>query len=549
MPDNGRGGENLTQSVSSPAQIQQPPFVVVLGMHRSGTSLCSQVLRALGVAMGDHPEARPSNLKGQWERLEIVKWHDRILDIFDRGYYSPLHDLPLPTDWQADPRVEAVQREILDFLQHERAGLIPFGFKDPRTARLLPMWRHIFDELGLAPKVVLCVRGPAQVARSLQERDGLPPDLGEYRWLHYMAEIFRNSGGLDACTLSYDAWFDQSADNLETLAKLLGMPADAALRATLSKIVDPELRHDGSEPPGARLALARRVYGLALRWDTEPAARNEAARLFDEVALCRQLHRPIEQEFEQLSRLAAGVLQAKRGGTGAPILSWRDPAVAAELSAAAVAAKHADALGTRLRTVLEQRAELDAEVARLQQQAAQRTRALEAAQREITALHDQHRSPAADAPQPGDLAAAAGDAGEAALAALARIPPPPRGRVNSSLAAQFIDTVLAQDRPEQVARLLNVRRGDPEFSYLLALKLLEAKRLAEAEQAALAATEAAPTNAKYFERLAGVLWRAGKRSEAIEPMRTACELDPQWAHPREGLAKMLAAIGPSTTGA
>jgi len=48
-----------------------------------------------------------------------------------------------------------------------------FRFKDPRTVRLMPVWHQIFSDLKLAPKIVLCLRDPAQVARSVKARDGL----------------------------------------------------------------------------------------------------------------------------------------------------------------------------------------------------------------------------------------------------------------------------------------------------------------------------------------------------------------------------------------
>src|SRR6185369_560629 len=77
-------------------------IAIVLGMHRSGTSLCSHVLSALGLDMADRmfPEGltapTPDNAHGHWERWEIVAFHDRVLEHFNRGYFSPFHDLPLP---------------------------------------------------------------------------------------------------------------------------------------------------------------------------------------------------------------------------------------------------------------------------------------------------------------------------------------------------------------------------------------------------------------------------------------------------------------------
>src|SRR5437868_15458263 len=96
---------------SGAAASQGRPIVLVLGMHRSGTSLCSHVLSALGVEMSDKipgpglKEPSPDNAGGHWERWEIVEFHDRILDSFNRPYLSLTHDFSLPIAWCADPGV------------------------------------------------------------------------------------------------------------------------------------------------------------------------------------------------------------------------------------------------------------------------------------------------------------------------------------------------------------------------------------------------------------------------------------------------------------
>src|ERR1700737_679682 len=103
--------------------VHRRPIVMVLGMHRSGTSLCSHVLSALGVDMADTQAARgmegpaPSNPLGHWERWEIVEFHDRILQFLNRGFFTPYHDFSLPVAWWADPRVSEVRREIAAFLE------------------------------------------------------------------------------------------------------------------------------------------------------------------------------------------------------------------------------------------------------------------------------------------------------------------------------------------------------------------------------------------------------------------------------------------------
>lgn len=340
-------------------------FVVVLGMHRSGTSLCSHILRTLGVAMGDQPEVRPSNPRGHWERLEIVERHDRILELFNRGYYSPLHDLPLPAGWSADPRVDAIRREIVAFVRQERGNPAPCGFKDPRTARLMPMWRRIFEELGLDPKIVLCLRNPAQVARSLQERDELPRDLGEYRWFTYMAEAFSNLHDLATCTIEYEAWFDDASDNLAKLTRFLGLPLPAESRAEVAEIVDRQLRHDDTGCPGALQPMVRSFYELVRRCEAEPAARAEIAHLLDRFAAFQQLHSPIGREFEQLSRMVAKFRGINDADAARRLASWRRPAIEAEWNRSVEAARQAAAVTARLHAILQ---EAERELAALRRQ-------------------------------------------------------------------------------------------------------------------------------------------------------------------------------------
>ena len=266
-----------------PAALHRP-IVLVLGMHRSGTSLCSNILSMLGIDMADTiagprlASPGPDNPHGHWERWEIAEFHDRILALFDREYLGPFHDFPLPVAWWADPRVAQIRREMIAFLQR-RMGDTIFGFKDPRTIRLLPVWHQIIAELQLAPKIVLCLRNPAQVARSLHARDGLDPEIGEYRWLVHMIDFFRYLNAYDFSLVEYEAWFDRPDKNVERLRDFLGVEwqqSASELNLALSGIIDPGLRHD----EGWRRERATRWCALstglprALRRSAQPASRS-----------------------------------------------------------------------------------------------------------------------------------------------------------------------------------------------------------------------------------------------------------------------------------
>jgi hypothetical protein len=245
------------------------PVVVVVGMHRSGTSLCAHLLQTMGVNMAEDAGASPNNRKGHWERPRINDLNDRIFTRFGRGWNEAAHILALPEHWLDDATVKAVKGELIGVLASgmSRPGL--YGFKDPRTARLLPVWREVFAAVGAVPRFVFCIRNPAQVARSVHARDRMARDQAEYRWLMYNAEAVIGLGDDAICLLPYEDWFARPEQTAQRLAAFLGLAAPAPGLA--AGIVDPALRHD-DEGAVAR-PLAKRLHRLILRGVTEQAGR------------------------------------------------------------------------------------------------------------------------------------------------------------------------------------------------------------------------------------------------------------------------------------
>jgi hypothetical protein len=389
--------------------VQRRPIVLVLGMHRSGTSLCSHLLSALGVDMADKipgpkgTSPQPDNPRGHWERWEIVEFHDRILGLFNRDYLGRFHDFALPVAWWADPRVAQIRREIVAFLE-QRMGDSYFGFKDPRTVRLMPVWHQIFNELKLAPKVVLCLRNPVQVARSLHAREGLDPANGEYRWLVHMIDFFRYASHFDFCAVEYEEWFDNPAANLEKLRKFLDLPwqqSESDLALLLSDIIDPSARHDDPGRREASQPLVRTLYKLAGR-SGQDGTRDQIAYIVSQFVSFQQLQRPLLQAFEGVAKTAAKYPEVEQEAMALrAAVGERDAVIeAADARAAGAEGRLADLKATL--------AERETALAEHSRRADELDAALQAAQAEIAARdaalrHAEHeareRGPAALATQ------------------------------------------------------------------------------------------------------------------------------------------------------
>ena len=229
-------------------------------MHRSGTSLCANMLHELGVDIADAAGPSANNQRGHWERPRINDLHDAALAILGRGWNTPTHHLALPEAWWTDPRIEPVRRGLVTYLRRSMAHGRPFGFQDPRTSRLLALWPEILGELSLDPTYVFCVRNPAQVARSITARDQLAGDQAAYRWLVYNAQAVQGVGQARVCVIGYESWFTDAAAALDRLARFVGLPG----RPDLTTLVDAGLRHDTDSAADPVAPVAMRLHRALL---------------------------------------------------------------------------------------------------------------------------------------------------------------------------------------------------------------------------------------------------------------------------------------------
>src|SRR5580704_7688813 len=119
--------------------------VLVLGMHRSGTSALARGLQTLGVYLGnDFISPKPDNPKGYWEDRNILEINERLLGVF--GFKWEEVALIDDSQWEA-PGVGALRAEAIAYLKSQFVSHELWGFKDPRTIRLLPFWHSVLHSL------------------------------------------------------------------------------------------------------------------------------------------------------------------------------------------------------------------------------------------------------------------------------------------------------------------------------------------------------------------------------------------------------------------
>lgn len=180
--------------------------VLVLGMHRSGTSALARVLSLLGCDLPANLMApHPTNEAGHWESLPIAHLNDEIL----ASAGSKWSDwLAFNAGWHNSPKAAAFKETALAVLEEEFGVSRLFVLKDPRICRLAPFWLDVLDAAGVRPAIIMPVRNPLEVAESLSKRDGIEPALGHLLWLRHVLEAEGATRGLPRFHSSYDGLLD-----------------------------------------------------------------------------------------------------------------------------------------------------------------------------------------------------------------------------------------------------------------------------------------------------------------------------------------------------
>ena len=276
-------------------------LIVVLGAHRSGTSLCAAAAQALGAdaCLGEH-YANEENRKGFFEHPDIVDFNNRLLNEFGGSWDNPLFDGV--SALKATPH-EALAEEACAIVKDTYGAAAVAVIKDPRMCQLLPFWTKVFSRAGSADDQVFylhTLRDPVEVAISQQQRAEGNRDFYEFGkelgegaalWMSLTAQALMASRELPVFYLSYESLLTKPQQVLKDIAAFADLEIDAeAANAFSEGFVDPALyRSSASEQD--RLALAQSFPQLGEFQDAVAALLTNAADSGNTIAAAEAIFR------------------------------------------------------------------------------------------------------------------------------------------------------------------------------------------------------------------------------------------------------------------
>ncbi|MCA0029726.1 glycoside hydrolase family 99-like domain-containing protein [Mesorhizobium sp. B263B2A] len=195
--------------------------IMVLGMHRSGTSALTRAISLLGAELPKNLlGANSSNPTGHWEPERLIALHDQMLAEAGSSW----------DDWRAfdsndlgSPRLRFYKAEIARLIDEEYGSAPLFVLKEPRISRFVPLYAEILKRMRIDVRYVLIERNPLAVIASLANRNGFTMNFSSLLWLRHELEAERATRGRPRVVLSYESLLDDWRYSIDRITDAFGL--------------------------------------------------------------------------------------------------------------------------------------------------------------------------------------------------------------------------------------------------------------------------------------------------------------------------------------
>ena len=201
------------------------PFLIITGMHRSGTSFLARAMNLAGMYLGNldsmvSHEWRPmqDNLKGHWENARLQKLSQKILSD-NKGKY----DIP-PKKVKVNKKFGLQLKKYTKELDNYSS--LASGFKDPRILLYLDSYSKFMPKQCI---IIGIFRSPLKVAESLATRNNFSYEKSLNLWKIYNQKLLENLEKYKGFLINFDWPKQKLFSELNLIFQKLGLHSDIDL--------------------------------------------------------------------------------------------------------------------------------------------------------------------------------------------------------------------------------------------------------------------------------------------------------------------------------
>ena len=225
---------------------------LICGMHRSGTSLVAQIAFSAGADFGDCKDFWPAdawNPSGYYEQKDIITVNKKLIN----GRLGKAHYLHPPSQALISKRADKCSAELkLLALKYSNKVV-----KENRFCMTLDEWLKVGANVT---RILVVIRDPASVARSLRKRNHIPAVVSNRLWYEHLNRLENSIMQIPRQYLWFDEFVHSPAgthSGLKKLAWLTGLNTDVLQEASNGMI---RYSNNASQPLSNR--LNSKVYDL-----------------------------------------------------------------------------------------------------------------------------------------------------------------------------------------------------------------------------------------------------------------------------------------------
>lgn len=257
-PSKRKSASNALQSSSSASsglpEDENKTCVLILGMHRSGTSALTRLVSMLGATLPRNLlGSGEGNEAGHWEPARLIDYHDRMLSELNSAWYDWT---PLDIKGASLQRRETIASDIAELVAEEYGAAPLIVVKEPRISRFAQFFSRVLVAAGYDLKVVVTFRNPLDVIDSLMARKSVWPadrDRADaaLSWLIHMLESERAARSFPHVVVSYEASMADPSGSLRRLTETIGLETPKAVDDIASDIkgfINEAHRHHAHRP-------------------------------------------------------------------------------------------------------------------------------------------------------------------------------------------------------------------------------------------------------------------------------------------------------------